>query len=250
MLIKEYRMVMPLSVDEYCRAQRYMVAKFSRQHTGHGEGVEIVRNEPYENETGKGQYTLKRIHISKQIPGWISYLVPSGALIIEEEAWNAYPHCKTTYRSPFLGARFSITIETHYRNDDGSSNNLFPGVPEHEVDFVDLATEKVDSSKYKPEEDPALFHSEKSGRGPFAPNWKENHQPIMCSYKLCTAEFKYWGLQSRVENFIHLHALRNVFLLGHRQAICWMDEWWNLTMEDILAFEQETQNELAKALSN
>lgn len=25
---------------------------------------------------------------------------------------------------------------------------------------------------YKPDEDPALFHSEKTGRGPLGPNWK------------------------------------------------------------------------------
>ena len=26
---------------------------------------------------------------------------------------------------------------------------------------------------------------------------------IMCSYKLCKVEFKYWGMQSKIERFIH-----------------------------------------------
>lgn len=25
----------------------------------------------------------------------------------------------------------------------------------------------------------------------------------MCAYKLCRAEFRYWGMQSRCERFIH-----------------------------------------------
>ncbi len=26
---------------------------------------------------------------------------------------------------------------------------------------------------------------------------------VMCAYKLCRAEFRYWGMQSRCERFIH-----------------------------------------------
>ena len=26
---------------------------------------------------------------------------------------------------------------------------------------------------------------------------------IMCSYKLCRVEFRYWGLQGKIERFIH-----------------------------------------------
>jgi hypothetical protein len=42
-----------------------MVAKFSRQNSNEGEGVEILVNEPYENETGKGQFTHKKIHLGR-----------------------------------------------------------------------------------------------------------------------------------------------------------------------------------------
>lgn len=33
--------------------------------------------------------------------------------------------------------------------------------------------------------------------------WRETHQPIMCSYKLVTVKFEVWGLQTRVEQFVH-----------------------------------------------
>ena len=58
-------------------------------------------------------------------------------------------------------------------------------------------------------ENPAIFRSEKTGRGPLVPEWFEQmkrsarKEPIMCAYKLCRAEFRYWGMQSRCERFIH-----------------------------------------------
>jgi len=45
-------------------------------------------------------------------------------LIVEEEAWNAYPYTKTIYRCPFI-EKFVIEIETVYHNDDGSQENVF-----------------------------------------------------------------------------------------------------------------------------
>ena len=43
-------------------------------------------------------------------------------------------------------------------------------------------------------------------------------QSIMCAYKLCKVEFRYWGMQSKIERFIHDMALRNTMLRAHRQV--------------------------------
>ena len=43
-----------------------MIAKHSAQQSHGGEGVEVVENCPYEDPVhGKGQYTEKRIHLSR-----------------------------------------------------------------------------------------------------------------------------------------------------------------------------------------
>jgi len=31
----------------------------------------------------------------------------------------------------------------------------------------------------------------------------QNGKAIMCAYKLCRVEFHYWGMQSKIEKFIH-----------------------------------------------
>ncbi|VDO95668.1 unnamed protein product [Schistosoma mattheei] len=70
MLLKEYRICMPLTVAEYRIAQLYMIQKKSREEsTGRGSGVEILKNEPYENGPGgKGQYTFKIYHVGSHLP--------------------------------------------------------------------------------------------------------------------------------------------------------------------------------------
>ena len=55
---------------------------------------------------------------------------------------------------------------------------------------------------YKEDEDPTKFLSTKTGRGKLKPDWKDTTKPIMCAYKLVTVEFKWFGLQNRVEKFI------------------------------------------------
>lgn len=30
-----------------------------------------------------------------------------------------------------------------------------------------------------------------------------NGKSIMCAYKLCKVEFRYWGMQTKLEKFIH-----------------------------------------------
>lgn len=71
----------------------------------------------------------------------------------------------------------------------------------------------------------------------------------MCAYKLCRAEFRYWGMQSRCERFIHEIALRKTILRAHRQAWCWQDDYQGLTLADIRRLEDETQHELNRRMA-
>lgn len=253
MLTKEYRIPMPVSVEEYQIAQLYMVAKISKQQTGHGEGIEIIENKPFDDENGKGQYTHKILHIGSKIPGWIKSFLPSSALQVDEKAWNAYPYCKTVYSVPFLGDRFSIAITTKYIPDGGTSENVFGRseveLKERTVDTIDIAYDPIDPSKYKAEEDPTIYVSEKTGRGKLAKDWKETHNPVMCSYKECSVQLRVWGIQTAGEAYIHKIGLRDVFLSGHRQAFCWLDEWFGMKMEDIRKLEDQTKEDLNKLLA-
>lgn len=71
------------------------------------------------------------------------------------------------------------------------------------VDHIDIAYDELSPKHYKEEEDPRFYKSKLTNRGPLVEGWRSNYQPIMCSYKLVKASFEVWGLQTRVEDFIH-----------------------------------------------
>lgn len=50
--------------------------------------------------------------------------------------------------------------------------------------------------------DASKFKSKKTGRGLLKKGWQKEADPVMCCYKLVTANFKYWGLQGTVEGKI------------------------------------------------
>ena len=115
--IVEFRVPMNLTVAEFERAWLFMCVESSCDSTGGGEGVLILKNEPYDNTDGsmgisqitgrviprtKGQYTLKEYHFASKVPGFIKALLPTKALMLVEEAFNAYPSCDV--RSYFVHA--------------------------------------------------------------------------------------------------------------------------------------------------
>lgn len=65
--------------------QLYATAMASKEQTGGGEGVEVLKNEPYEKDGEKGQYTYKIFRLASRVPGFVRALAPAGALDLYEE---------------------------------------------------------------------------------------------------------------------------------------------------------------------
>ncbi|XP_064620045.1 phosphatidylinositol transfer protein alpha isoform-like isoform X2 [Lineus longissimus] len=280
-----------MTVEEYQVAQLYSVAEASKKETGGGDGIEvrinkpfdanvpdaeILRNEPWHipnkpvdykknarascplvsgnNTYTTGQYTEKVYKVEKKVPKWVATFAPTGSLHFEEKAWNAYPYCRTIIDNPkYMKEHFFLMIETMHCDDDGSQENVHNLSQEmkdkREIVYIDIANP---NPKFRPSnEDPATFHSEKTGRGPLRtgePKWYKDQKPLMCCYKLVSIYFKWWGLQTKVESFLKSTEER-LFTNFHRQVCCWMDKWHGMTMDDIRALEDRTKEELDKQIN-
>lgn len=254
MLIKEYRIALPLTVEEYQVGQLFSVAEASKNETGGGEGVEVIKNEPFDDPTilgadfPKGQYTFKIYHLKSKIPKILHAILPAGSTEVHEHAWNAYPYCRTILTNPsYMKDSFVLKIETIHCPDRGTQDNAHNLTPEllkqRNVIVIDIANNPVSPNDYNPTEDPKTFHSAKTGRGPLAENWRDTCEPVMCAYKLVTLEFKIRFIQNRLENYVMRQEAR-LFLNFHRQLFCWIDRWYGLTMQDIRALEEETKRRL------
>lgn len=262
MLIYEYRVVLPMKVEEYQVAQLYSVAEASKNETGGGEGIEVLKNEPFDEKVnvpkeqlyanGKkyttGQFTHKIYHLKHKVPKYIRYLAPKEALEIHEEAWNAYPYCRTIITNPgYMKEAFELKIETIHLEGQGNLENAHSLPPdqlaERNVCLIDIADSSDMNRDYKKDEDPSMYKSEKTNRGPLKDGWMSTVDPVMTCYKLVSVNFVWFGLQKRVENFIQTQEKR-IFTNFHRQVFCWTDKWFGMTMDDIRRLEDETKDEL------
>ncbi|KAJ8354914.1 hypothetical protein SKAU_G00224810 [Synaphobranchus kaupii] len=297
MLMKEYRICMPLTVDEYRIGQLYMISKHSMEQSGGGEGVEVMCNEAQSHpQHGSGQLTEKRIYLSSKLPSWMRTFVPR-IFYVTERAWNFYPYTITVFFSlsakstlmialgmkkpdkemdgdiiPFplfpcaetldpaeytcsFVSTFHIRIETRFANDNGHNDNIFGDspTPAENVSHIDILTDPYPEKHYKQSEDLSIWKSKKTGRGPLVAEWRNDSEPIMCSYKRVQCSFGVYGLQGRTEEFIHKN-IRDILLVGHRQAVAWTDEWHGMSLEEVREFERElqeqTNNKLKSTQSN
>jgi len=247
MILKEYRICMPLSVEEYHRGQIYVIGRHSEEQSEAGDGIETVLNEPCEHPLkGKGRKTVKKVHLNNKLPRWAKLICPS--VYILETAYNYYPYTTTEYSCPWLTG-LKILIETRYEDNDGTNNEfsdsqISKDFPQHfknrEIVHVDLVKDKVSEKHYKPEEDCTKFQSSKTGRGKLKSDWKTTSKPLMCSYKLVLVQFNLWGFQMKAETFIH-GFISETLLLAHRQAVCWIDNWFDMTLDEVRAYESKIQ---------
>lgn len=182
MITVEYRLPLPLSLPEYNRALRYVVARVAESTSGEhpGEGVEIQLSEPFARGTvagmaSGGMHTVKSLKFRSRLPALLRRVVPNTVTEIVEESWfsdGEASRCKTVYRNPFLGDRFKLCIESNHVEGVCTEENAVglegEDLERREVILLDIAgnvPRKVAC------EDPSEFLSEKTGRGRLVEGW-------------------------------------------------------------------------------
>lgn len=235
--------------------------------------MEVLESKPYIDEaTGeKGIYSRKIYHLDGYLPSWLRTLAPSSALQIHEEvtknippliqfisllqAWERFPYCKTIITNPLLGDKFQFDVESwHVENDTGRRDDVVRMADEklrkkRKIDKLNIAVHQLSDKKYISEkEDPTKIGSKKANKKPLTADDKwMAAEPVMCAYKLVTMKAKIWGIQKKCEAFM-LNMERDIFLRFHKQMFCWLDDWYDMTMEEVEAYENQMAEEMNSTL--
>ncbi|GJP67955.1 hypothetical protein CLOP_g24712, partial [Closterium sp. NIES-67] len=281
----EYRITMPVSLEEYRIGQTYMRSRMQMENTRGSEGVEVRASHPFaDDRMGHGHFAHVVYHFHSKAPAWLRALAPHGALCLEEQNWNAYPHSKTVAhpstchslnsslaltqsplplsllpfpcpcQCPYF-TKFTITIESMHVADRGDSENALgldeAQLKQRKVERLDIASHDRDMWSRliaKSGIDPSKVTLTKTNRGPLTPGWQSTCEPVMTAYKMVTVDAPYWGFGKRLELLV-LAGERALFLEAHRKCFGWMDEWCELTMEDVRRIEKENIEAMRKNLA-
>jgi len=257
MRIVEYRVILPTIVPQYQIGNLYMCAQRTRQESGGGEGIEILKNEPYEKEGEKGQFTHKVMHFKSRIPGAIRWALPDKYLHVHEISHNSFPHFHTLYDCPGMGKDLYLLVESQhiaYNAQEGCPQNAL-NLTEEELSrrvivYLDIVNGKP--LPEKPEWDMHGFVCPTAGvQNPLQtpnntidetqpPEWTNHYNgDMMICIKVVKFKFKWFGLQKMVENYALNTVFHNVFLDSHRALMRWAAEWFPMNLSDIRRLEDE-----------
>ncbi|ANQ09695.1 Phosphatidylinositol transfer domain containing protein [Plasmodium coatneyi] len=260
MKLIEFRLTMPLTMEEFNICQRYLLARVTQQDTNNtitGVGknnrtdvrkLVLFKKGTLDDENGKAvDYTFKRMNLVSKIPKWLQNFVDPKYCLVDEKSWNSSPNLKVEYEAkgfPKASVKVDSTHHMGYNTEENAFNISDELLAQRKVILIDIVNDKVSCEDYNPEEDPTVFYSEKAKRGKLGENWIENSKVVVTCYKLFTIDIPYFGvLCSKLENWI-VNAIKKNLLKYHRKALCWIDEWYNLTEERIDMFEEGLRERL------
>ncbi|EAY21809.1 Phosphatidylinositol transfer protein [Trichomonas vaginalis G3] len=262
MKIYEYRVILPTNVPQYQIGNLYMCAQRTRETQGGGEGIEILKNEPYQEGEEKGQYTHKVMHFKSKVPGAIRWAIPDKYLHIDEKSHNSYPHFHTLYEQKGMGKDFYLLVESQhmvYDREKGVPDNALNLTPEElkqrQIFYLDIVNSKPKPEK--PEWDMHNFECPEAKISKLStpkntcdetkpPEWTLTYEgDMIVAVKIVKFKFKWFGIQSAVESFA-MGKFHDVFLDSHRAMFSWAAQWFPMDMPAIRKLEQEVQDEQAK----
>ncbi|SJK86198.1 Phosphatidylinositol transfer protein [Babesia microti strain RI] len=241
----EFRIPMPMSVEDYCRCQIYAVIKGSKNEVDKGSGLHIVKNEPFFDGNSEGRLTQKDLYLAKVLPGWLQSMMDPKFTILTEMSYNCYPLTKTNYSNLALSS-LVFSIESNHLpgvvNDDNPLNLPEEILNSRKVVNIDIAVD----GKIPDDENITTIRLKTSDLLPIPKDWlrrftegEELPFKVMTCVKLVTVSVPYFGLLgSKVENFI-MNTLKDQFIIYHRRVVIWLDEWKDLTMEELRNMEYE-----------
>ena len=257
--VVEYRIIMPLTVDQYYIGKGYMVNKVTREEKGEaGEGVEIISTERYTNEAGAlFQKSYKIYHFKSRLPSAVRWAIPDSYLHFHEKSINEWPHSVTANMIPGLADDFRLICESvhiPYVHGQPIPENPVDLPPEQlknrEVVYLDIVGSEV---KPKPKEvdmngftAPELGITKPLIAGPpnskAPPKWTETFEgPMMCVVKVVKFHLKWFGLQGLANKIVFSTLYPDLFANTHRKLMHWHKEWSGWTLEQIIEYEKETE---------
>ena len=264
MRIIEFRVFLPFNQHQAHVAGRYANARRAKEHTNKGDGVEVLEMGEIE-ENGKVGLQAHRIyHIKTHVPSAIRWAIPDKYGHVHEHYKSVYNHTDTSFVIPEMGDDMILKNESwiiDYKQGDEIPDNLFNYTPEElklrQICYLDMLNGPSGSfgnfdchglsfPEYGIYE---MTADNKECNEKEIPQWVKNYKGpnIVCIVKSVKFHFKWWGVQSMLENYVLNTIFHDMFLGTHRAMVVWASEWAPMTEEQLIEYEKNIAEENNKA---
>ena len=112
MIITEYRILLPLTLEEYRKGQRYTAVDMHKSNTGGGEGTNYLEYEQYTEEGVEVRYFHLVYKFESRVPKLLTKIAPSGSFDVFEQSWDSFPRRKTIFKNKYLESKFVCSFQS------------------------------------------------------------------------------------------------------------------------------------------
>lgn len=257
MRIIEFRVFLPFTLNQTRISSRYTLARRSKEETKGGDGVEIIEKKDITSENNKGVYVHRVYHIKAHAPSFVRWAIPESYGHVHEYYENCYPNLDTRFMVPGMGNSMTLTNTTRhiaFKNGDEIPDNLANLTDSEKeirtVCYLDLLNGPKSmfgdfNCRGKSCEKAGIHEMvSKDNRSDESkpPSWIQNYDgPMTLCVKVIKFDFQWRGLQSSIEKYVTHTVFHDMFLGTYRAQVVWAEDWYNLSDEDIDAYESSVQ---------
>lgn len=261
MRIIEFRIFMPMKLQMCRAASKYSVNRQTEEHTGGGDGFEIVEAKNFTENGQEGRYVYRILHCKNKLPSAVRWAVPDKYAHVHEHNRNSFPHYEGDFTIPSMGDNFVLHTETNhieYHKGKEIPDNLNgwteKELKQREIFYLDIldgpASKKkeLDLHGYScPEIGMSqLVGYKKKSDDQEIPKWVNNYEGQMTLIiKTVKFRFKWLGAQTIVEKVV-AGTWYQVYLDTHRAMLKWAPKWVNLSDDDLMKLENKTKDNLSE----
>uniref|UniRef100_H2XUU3 Phosphatidylinositol transfer protein N-terminal domain-containing protein n=1 Tax=Ciona intestinalis TaxID=7719 RepID=H2XUU3_CIOIN len=255
MLRREYRYVLPVSMEEYKVAKQWMLSYEVYEGLEKDEGIRLLQYNNCNNNGKHEIYTLCSFDFESKIPQFVQMLLkmffPDVEPVMHQESTVVGEKTNTVFWGPNLFKdNLRLEISSVVMEDLGTTDNAHE-VPSDEwanteVVNVDFANDPLSFKSYEEDYDVTMYASEDKTRGPYKEGWldelKSKEKPkYVCVYKLVTCKFKWFGID-RIFREKVVYTTTQIIMEFYRKMICLFDAWGKLTIDDV--YDEQNKTEL------
>lgn len=263
MKIVEWRVILPMTVEQFKRSEKYSIARRTLDDADEKGGVERVMTDVRQWNGREACYTKLFYRYKKRIPTFMKLVIPNNFTELIEEVYDQFPVKTSVFSIQDRPKTLDMTVTTHVSEYTGE-NQIFDDtdvysqeeIAHREIYYLDVVnTKSAKSDDYKidgfecPEANIGKLTANGRADKNKVPEWTKNYNGPMCiARKIIRVKVSIFGLSSLAEELVSHTLLPGLYADLHKGMIYWSKSWNAMNFQQILAYETDIANRIKNML--
>lgn len=264
MKILEWRIVMPMTVEQYQIAQIYAVAKKTLDDSNDKEGIQRTSFESCKYNDKDAIHSTYLYNFANKLPAALRWVIPNNYQTLCEECYDQFPNQQSTFNLKDNNDTLKMTITTrvsefknNLENLDEDDAELYTAdeLSQRVVRYIDILNWPTSSEDRKLSE----FECEKANieKLPVSgtnvkdalPEWvKEYKGPMVIARKIIKINIDLFAIAGATEEFISHEFMPNIYADSHQFMVKTAENWCDMDLKGAREYESKCYDKVKTML--